>query len=623
MSQSPETAGARAGESSERIPFQTEIRQILDLVIHSLYTHREIFLRELVSNASDAIDKRRYEALTRHELAPRGDYAIAITPDKAARTLTVEDNGIGMSRDELVANIGTIARSGSKEFLAQLKEKGGASVPELIGQFGVGFYSAFMVADRVTVVTRRAGEDEGWRWESEGDGTYLIEPAEREECGTTITLHLKAIENDDADYAEEWRIREIVRKYSDYIEHPIKLGDEVLNSRKALWTRPAKEITKAEHDEFYRHLSRDWEAPAKVIHFNAEGLMEYVALLYIPSHAPFDLFLPERRHGIHLYVKRVFIMDDCKELMPEYLRFVKGLVDSADLPLNVSRETIQHSRPIGQMRSRLVKKVLDTLTEMKTKEPDDYAAFWKNFGKVLKEGIMSDDEHREKLRDLLLVETTADSEKLVSLAEYRARMPEDQPALYYLVGESRAALAGSPHLEALKARGYEVILLTDPIDEFAFDRITEFDGKPVKDAGKGDLELDETTKKAAEEGKERFKSLLEYLDDQLEDLIGEAQISTRLTESAACLVTREGAVAAHIEKLLRQNGQPLPSAKRVLEINPGHPLIERMQAMFDADRNDPRLADYAQLLYGQAALTEGVPLPDPAKFARLVADLMK
>ncbi len=607
----------------ERIAFQTEIRQVLDLVIHSLYTHREIFLRELVSNASDAIDKRRYEALTRHEVAPKGDYAITVTPNKEARTLEVEDNGIGMSRDELIANIGTIAKSGSKEFLATLKEKGGAAVPELIGQFGVGFYSAFMVSDKVTLVTRRAGEEESWKWESEGDGTFTLEPASREEAGTTITLHLKKLEDDDADYSEEWRLREIVRKYSDFIAYPIKLKDETLNSMKAIWSRPAKEITKAEHDEFYRHLSRDWDAPAKVIHFNAEGLMEYQALLYIPSHAPLELFQPDRKHGIHLYVKRVFIMDDCKELMPEYLRFVKGLVDSADLPLNVSRETIQHSRPIAQIRSRLVKKVLETLAEMKAKEFDDYVAVWKNFGKALKEGLMSDEENRDKVRDLLLFQTTADPEKLSSLADYAARMPSDQPAIYYIVGESRTVLAASPHLETLRAKGYEVILLTDPIDEFAFDRITEFEGKPVKDAGKGGLELDETAKKTVEEGREKFKSLLEYLDDQLEDLISESQVSTRLTSSAACLVAQEGAVAAHIEKLLKQNGQLVPPTKRVLEINPSHPLIQRMQAMFDADRNDPKLADYAALLYGQAALTEGVPLPDPAKFASLVADLMK
>ena len=641
----------------EKIEFQTEIRQILDLVIHSLYTHKEIFLRELISNASDAIDKLRFEALTHHDWAPKGGGKIRIETDAAANTLSVVDNGIGMNREELISNIGTIARSGSKEFLKAIADRQNAP-PELIGQFGVGFYSAFMVADRVTILTRRAGEEKACKWESAGDGTFTIEEGEKPETGTTITLHLKRSKIDDIvdsgeaesdrepDFTEEWKIREIVRKYSDFIQYPVTMmvqrdepamdaegkpvpgaamvkvvKEETLNSMKALWARPAKEITKEEYQEFFKHLAHDWQEPLSTIHFSAEGLLEYQALLFIPGHAPFDIFTPERHHGIKLYAKRVFIMDDCKELIPEYLRCVKGLVDSADISLNVSRETIQQNRQIVQIRKRLVRKVLDTLSEMKEKNREEYIKFWDEFARVLKEGFFTEDEHLETLKSLLLFETSADPEKYSSLSEYVSRMPAEQKEIYYLTGESRAALENSPHLEALKAKNYEVIFFTDPVDEFAVRSIGKFDEKPLKSAAKGDLDLGATEEKKPEESA-KYSSLIEFLTGRLKEQVREVRLSKRLKSSAVCLVMDESGMAAHVEKLMRQNNQAIPAQKRILELNPEHPLTEKLQKMFDENRGDPRLSDYADLLYGQAALTEGVPLPDPVKFANLVARIM-
>jgi len=636
--------------SAEKIEFQTEIKQILDLVIHSLYTHPEIFLRELISNASDAIDKRRYEALTNHDLTPAGGtYKIQVSADKEARTLTVSDNGIGMNREDVVSNIGTIARSGSKEFIKAIQGgKSGPGAPDLIGQFGVGFYSTFMVADTVSLLTRRAGDEKAWRWESSGDGTFTIEETEKPEAGTTITLKLKQRDEDQPDFTDEWKIREIIRKYSDFIIYPVTMmiqrdepakdaegnpitgadtvkiiKEETLNSMKALWTRAPRDITNEEYNDFYKHLAHDWEDPLRVIHFSAEGLLEYQALLYIPSRAQIEMFQPDRRHGIHLYAKRVFIMDDCKELMPEYLRFVKGLVDSADLSLNVSRETIQHSRQIAQIRKRLVTKTLDALSEMKEKEGDKYLKFWEAFGKILKEGFMQDSENTEKIKDLILFYTTGDPEKQFSFKDYVSRMPADQKHIYYLTGESRQ-IENSPHLEALKSRGYEVILLTDPIDELVISQIETYDEKPLKSAGKGDLDLEETpdSESKQKESKEKYNSLIEFLTAQLKDSVKEVRISPRLKSSAVCLVTEEHGLAAHIEKLLKQSNQPVPEQRRILELNPDHPLTAKMQEMFEANRSDPKLNDYAYLVYGQAALTEGVPLPDPNRYANLVADLM-
>lgn len=626
----------------EQIPFQTEIRQILDLVIHSLYTHKEIFLRELISNASDAIDKRRYEGLTNHALAlTEGQYKIHLSPDKEKRTLSISDNGIGMNHDELIANIGTIARSGSREFLKAIQGGAGApGAPELIGQFGVGFYSSFMVAETVTILTRKAGEEKAWRWESTGEGSFTIEETTKAEPGTTIVLALKSPESGDQDFTEEWVLREVVRKYSDFVTYPVTMmihrdepakdtegkliegggtvkivKEETLNSMKALWTRKPSEISEEEYTEFYKHLAHDWEPPLKTIHFSAEGLLEYQALLYIPSRAPLDLFFHERRQGVHLYAKRIFIMDECRELMPEYLRFVKGLVDCADLPLNVSRETIQNNRQIAQIRKRLVSKTLDALAELKEKDSEKYLTFWNAFGRVLKEGLMHDAENRDRIRDLILFQTTADPSKLSSFQDYRERMKPDQKEIWYLTGESRAAIENSPHIEQLKSRGIEVILFTEAIDEIAMPNVEEFDDKEIKSAAKGEIESVET--KTTE-----YASLVEFLSGKLKDQVKEVRLSPRLKSSAVCLVTEEHGLAAHVEKLLRQSNQPVPEQKRVLEINPEHPLTSKMQKMFEENRSDPTLDEYAQLLYGQAALTEGVPLPDPVKYANLIANLM-
>lgn len=626
---------------TDKFEFQTEIKQLLDLMIHSLYQNRDIFLRELISNASDALDKARFESLTNKELQPSGgEFRIWIEPDKEKKTLTISDNGIGMNHDDLVANLGTIARSGTKEFIRKLnEEKDKAATLELIGQFGVGFYSSFIVSRKVSVLTRRAGDEKAWRWESEGDGSYTIDEAVRPDFGTSITLQLKDPDEDEADYTEDWKLKEIVKRYSDFISYPIRMNvestetgsdgnqrhftkEETLNAMKTLWSRAPDGISKEEHAEFYKHIAHDWTEPLKAIHFSAEGLMEYTALLYIPSQAPFDLFMPERRAGIQLFAKRVLIMDECDDLLPDYLRFVKGVVDSADITLNISRETIQQNRQLMLIRKRLVKKVLDTLKEMLEKERDEYLKFWSAFGRVLKEGIATDHENLDRLKELLIFQSTHDAEGWHSLAEYCDRMKPDQDTIYFLTGEDRRSVENSPHLEGLKEKGFEVIFFTDPIDEMVIHHVEKYGEKSLKSVGKGDLGSTMGSKEKLEKDKEHFSSLVEYLQDKLKDVVKEVRISTRLTSSPVCLVTDEHGMAAHLEKLLKQSNQPVPPNKRILEINPNHPLIARMQAMFDKNRSDENLVEYTQLLYGQAAIREGVPLTDSARYAGLVTKLM-
>ena len=613
----------------ERHEFQTEVRELLDLMIHSLYSHKDIFLRELVSNASDALDKVRFESVSRPELTPMGELAITLEVDADARTLAVHDNGIGMSRDEVVQNLGTIARSGTREFLKALRDAQSANAPEMIGQFGVGFYSSFMVADRITVITRRAGTEEATRWESTGDGGYTLEAAERSGAGTTVTLHLKPVDEDDGlkDYTKEPVLRDIIKRYSDFVSYPIRLKAEMLNSMKAIWARGKDEVTEEEHREFYKHISHDWNDPLEHISVHMEGGFEARALLYFPSKAPFDLHHRDGGHrGLSLYVKRVFIMDDWRDLLPAYLRFVRGVVSSDDLSLNVSREILQKDRQAQAIRKYLVRRLLAALKEMKEQRPEKYQTFWTEFGDVMKEGLVGFDEGHDKLLELVLAPST-DGPTPTSLGDAVKRMKEGQPALYYVTAPTRETAERSPHLEAFRARGYEVLFFLDPIDELWLRLPREFEGKKLVSVAKGavDLGTEEEKKQeetAREESSERFKDLLLGLRAALQDDIRDVRLSGRLTSSPACLVGETGDLSPHLEELLRRSGQEVPKVKRVLELNPSHPLVEHLQAFHAAHPADERFKRYAELLHGQAILAEGGTLPDPAAFSQRLAELL-
>jgi len=623
--------------------FQTEVNQLLDLVIHSLYSNRDIFLRELISNSSDAIDKVRFEAQSDESiLEGNSDWKIKLIPDKEAGTLTIRDNGIGMTMAEVEENIGTIAKSGTKSFVQTMKAAAAADQPELIGQFGVGFYASFMVADKVVLTTRRAGDPaHGTRWESTGDGTYTIEDCFKETRGTEIVLHLK---EEFKEYLDEWKIRSIVKKYSDFIQYPIcmditrteipkgvdgkeiegagtieKSEEQVLNSMKAIWARPKSEVTEEEYKEFYKHISHDFEDPFRTIHFAAEGTSEFKALLYLPAKKPFDLFLAERKRGVQLYVKRVFITEKCDALLPDYLRFVRGVVDSADLPLNVSREILQEDVQLKRIQKSLVSKVLATLTEIKEKEFDDYLKFWTEFGPVLKEGLHFDYANREKLQELLLFQSTkTEPGKYVSLKEYVERMPETQKEIYYITGEERASLEQSPLLEAFRAKGFEVLFMTDPVDEWVVQSLHEYKDKKLKAVDRGDVDLDseeekKEKEKKQEEAKKEFGTLLELIKNRLDSKIKEVRFSNRLTDSACCLVADDYGMNANMERIMKAMNQAVPESKRVLELNPDHPIVRVMGEMYKANANDERLLDYVDLLYDQALLTEGSPIKDPLK----------
>jgi len=615
-------------DQPERHEFRAEVRELLDLMIHSLYSHKDIFLRELISNASDALDKVRFEALSRPELA-QGELTIALEVDAAARTLAVHDNGVGMGRTELVENLGTIARSGTREFLRAIREAKAAAAPELIGQFGVGFYASFMVADRITVVTRRAGTEEATRWESTGDGSYTLGAAERPAAGTTVTLHLKPRDEEDGlnDYAQAEVLKDIVRRYSDFVTYPIRLLGETLNSMKAIWARDRDAVAEDEHREFYKHVSHDWNDPLEHLSVHMEGSFEARALLYIPSKAPFDLHdRTGGQRGLSLYVKRVFIMDDWRELLPPHLRFVRGVVASDDLPLNVSREILQKNRQIQGIRKHLVRRLLAALKEMKEQRTERYHTFWAEFGAVLKEGLLGLEEEPDRLLELVLAASTA-GPALTSLGEYVGRMQSGQPAIYYLTAASREAAERSPHLEAVRARGYEVLFFLDPIDELWLRMGREFEGKPLTSVSQGGVDLgpgEDATKEGSvpEEVGERFKDLLLALRAALQDEVKDVRLSERLTSSPACLVGEPGDLSAHIEDLLRRSGRDVPPAKRVLEVNPSHPLLIRLQAFHAAHPVDERLRRYAELLHGQAILAEGGTLPDPAAFSRRLAELL-
>jgi molecular chaperone HtpG len=601
-----------------RHDFQAEVRQLLDLMIHSLYSHKDIFLRELISNASDALDKLRFEAITRPELQPAGEPEIRLEADAGARTLSVRDNGIGMTRDEVVQNIGTIARSGTREFLGAARGQKGQMPPELIGQFGVGFYSSFMVADRITLVTRKAGEERATRWESTGDGYDLAE-AERDTPGTTVTLHLKPKDEEDGlrDYTDPHVLRDIVKRYSDFVAYPVGLEGETLNSMRAIWARPRDEVTEEQYHEFYKHLTHDWNDPLEHVLVHVEGTVEARALLYIPPKAPMDLFVRDGRRGVQLYVKRVFIMDDWEALLPPWLRFVRGVVASDDLSLNVSREILQKDRQIQAIRKHLTRRLLGALKEMKEQRAGKYRTFWTEFGAVLKEALIGFDEHQDRVLDLVLAPST--SGELTSLADYVGRMKEGQDAIYYMTAATRTAAERSPHLEAFRARGDEVLFFTDTVDELWLRIGREFRGKKLMSVAAG-----VTPSPGAEDSPaaDELRGLLDKLRALLQDHVKDVRLSTRLSESPACLVGDAGDISPHLRELFERAGHEPPVTKRTLELNPSHAIITRLRDMHAADKNDPRLALYADLLYGQALLAEGGVLPDPAGFSRRLAELM-
>jgi molecular chaperone HtpG len=640
----------------ERHEFQAEVKQLLDLMIHSLYSNKDIFLRELVSNSSDALDRLRFESLTRPELLGEKELEIRLEPDSKSCVLAVHDNGIGMSREEVIENIGTIARSGTMEFIKLTKNRKEQGLPpDLIGQFGVGFYSTFMVAEKIILVTRKAGEEKATRWESLGEGGYQLEEAERAEAGTSVYVHLKSEDLEDGikDFTAEWTLRSIISKYSNFVSYPIRIKverkeierdengkpkegakektvikDETLNSMKAIWTRPKQEVSEEEYQEFYKHISHDWNKPLEVITARMEGNVEAQALLFIPSQVPSHLlFRGTGHHGIHLYVKRIFIMDDCKELMPDYLRFVQGVVDSESLSLNVSREILQQDRQIKAIRNYLVKKVLDTLKDLQENQSEKYLTFWNAFGGILKQGLLDWQENKERLLPLVLAQSSHHESNLTSLKDYLTRMKEGQEAIYYMTGPSRETVAQSPHLEAFREKGYEVLYLTDPVDELWVQSVTEFEGKKILSAGKGEVDLgsDEEKKKADEERKEQetaWKGLMDCLKSHLEEEIKEVRLSSRLTASPVCLVGEAHDLSPQMELLMKQMGQPIPKTKRILELNSKHPLMNKLQSVYDSDSKSEQLKDYAWLLYGQALLAEGSPLPDPARYGKLVAELM-
>ena len=622
---------AKKENASEKLVFQAEVKQLLHLMIHSLYSNKEIVIRELISNASDAADKLRFEALKDANLYEKdSELKIRLSFDKKKRTLTISDNGIGMSRDEVISNIGTIARSGTKEFLNNLTGDQ-AKDANLIGQFGVGFYSSFIIADKVTVITRRAGTSEGIQWESQGEGEYTISEVEKDARGTDIILHLK---KDEDEFLSDWTLKSIIKKYSDHITLPIVMKksewkdgeevptdeDETVNAASALWARNKNEIKEEEYNEFYKNLSYDQEPPLTYSHNRIEGKQEYISLLYIPTKAPFDLFDRERHHGVKLYVKRIFIMEASEKLMPNYLRFIKGVIDSADLPLNVSREILQDSKEVEAIRAGSTKKVLDLLEDMSEKKPDDYKKFWKEFGVVMKEGHSEDFQNREKLSKLFRFNSTHEETdaQVVSLKDYVARMKDGQEAIYYITADSYEAAKHSPHLEIFKKKGIEVLLLSDRVDEWLLSTFNEFEGKKLQSIAKGDLDLgkleDEKEKEEKKKIEKDAKSLVEKIQKALGDKVKEVKVTHRLTDSPACLVAGEHDLSGNLERLLKAAGQKTPDTKPILEINPTHKLIQKLENTSDS----ARFNDFAEVIFDQALISEGGQLKDPVAFVKKI-----
>jgi molecular chaperone HtpG len=620
--------------SKETLAFQTEVKQLLQLMIHSLYSNKEIFLRELISNASDAADKLRFEAVTRPELlGDDADLKVRVTIDREARTLTIADNGIGMSREEVIANVGTIARSGTREFFQRLTGDQ-AKDAHLIGQFGVGFYSAFIVADRVTLITRRAGlgAEDAVRWESEGTGEFTLEAVEKASRGTEVILHLKEGEDD---FLDDWRVKSVIRKYSDHIQIPVLMkgegegaSEEAVNRASALWTRPRNDITAEQYEEFYKHVAHDWEKPLAWAHARVEGKQEYTQLLYIPGRAPFDLFDRDRKHGVKLYVRRVFIMEDAEQLLPRYLRFVKGVVDSNDLPLNVSREILQQSRDVDAIRAGCTKKVLSLLEDLagssEAADQEKFATFWKNFGRVFKEGLAEDTTNRERIAKLCrFVSTRSEADNQdTGFADYVTRMKQGQDKIYYVTADSLVAARNSPHLEVFRKKGVEVLLFTEPVDEWWLGMLEEFEGKKLVSVAKGDLDLgalaDEAEKQAHAAVADELKPLVDKIQAALGEQVKAVRVTHRLTESPACLVVDENELSGNLERLLKAAGQKTDRTAPILEINPGHPLIGRLKA----EGEETRFGDWSQLLFDQALLAEGGQLEDPAGFVKRLNALM-
>ncbi len=626
---------ANNSAAPEKMAFQAEVKQLLQLMIHSLYSNKEIVLRELISNASDAADKLRFEALADGALyEDDSELKIRVAFDKEARTVSISDNGIGMSRDEVIANIGTIAKSGTKEFFNALTGDQ-AKDANLIGQFGVGFYSSFIIADKVTLITRRAGATDAVRWQSSGEGDYTLEAAEKAARGTEIILHLRDGEDE---FLSDWKLKTIIRKYSDHITLPIVMkksewkegaevatdDDETVNRASALWARNKNDISEDEYKEFYKHVSHDFEAPLAWSHSRVEGNQEYISLLYIPTKAPFDLYDRERRHGIKLYVKRVFIMEDAEKLMPQYLRFVRGVIDSADLPLNVSREILQSSRDVDAIKAGSTKKILSLLEDLAENKTEDYAAFYKEFGRVLKEGVGEDFANKDKIATLLrFASTHADTDaQVVSLKDYIARMQPEQEVIYYITADSFAAAQHSPHLEIFRKKGIEVLLMSDRVDEWLLGSLTDFEGKKLQSIAKGDLDLgkleSDTEKEIHKKIEDEAKSLLERIKKTLGDQVKDVRVTHRLTDSPACLISDAEDLSGNLARMLKAAGQNTPETKPILEINPTHKLVKRLEA----ETSEAVFSDLSLVLFDQALLAEGGVLNDPASFVKRINSLI-
>ena len=622
-------------QNIEKHEFQSEAKQVLELMINSVYSNPDIFLRELISNASDALDKLRIESLSNTDLSDLvKDGEIRIEADKDSKTLTVSDNGIGMEREDLVSYLGTIARSGTKEFVKAMQEAASSKNGDLIGQFGVGFYSSFIAADKVTVETKKAGSDKSWIWESEGDGTYTISEGSRESNGTTITLHIKEMDKDNEaskDYLSEWTLRGIIKQYSDFVTYPIYLEDkskekkedvkdEPVNSMKALWTRPENEVSEDEYREFYRHLTHDWEDPMDRISYKAEGSSEFRALLYIPSRPPVDLFFQEGKHGVQLYIRRVFIMSDCRELIPEYLRFIKGVVDSEDLSLNISREILQQDRQTAMIKSSITRKVLDALKKMKADRSDEYKKFWQIFGMVLKEGIISDTKNREQIMKLCLLDSSK-GEK-TTLEEYVSRMADGQKNIYYITGGPVKNLEISPKIEGLKKKNIEVLLLGDAVDEIWVNHARKFNEYDFVSVSQEDIALPEGSEFENAEGKEELEKtgFISKLKESLANIVEDVKISTRLVDSPACFVQKGEPISPQMRNFFRSMGQDVPEEKKVLEVNPSHPLIKKIAS--ETEKGNADVAEWANVLMGLAAICEGEPVEDGKKFTRLITKLL-
>ena len=619
--------------------FKAEIKEMLDLVVNSHYSKKEIFLRELVSNASDAIDRAKYQGLTSPELvADNPEWKIQIVADRDSKTLMISDNGSGMNADDLEKNLGVIASSGTKAFRAALKEKGGANLPELIGQFGVGFYAAFMVADKVRVVSKKRGETAAYQWESDGSGSYTIEDGRRDECGTSVMLHLRA---EFEEYLDKWRIEELVRDYSDFIAYPIYFqqlpapkddkekaraeedAKKPLNSMVALWKRAKKDIKPEEYNEFYKHLTRDFQEPLETIHFSGEGAVEFKALLFLPKQAGMDIYMPNTKRGLSLYVRNVFIGDDFEMLLPEYLRFAKGVVDSADLPLNMSREMLQDDAVIRKIKQAVTSKILSTLQEMKDKKADDYKKFYETFGRVLKEGVRSDYANADRIKKLLLYYSAKSAEGVrISFEDYVKAMPAEQKDIYFLTAERLEDARHSPQIENAVKHGCDVLFFVDPVDEWLVDDLREFEGKKLVDIAKGDVSFgSEKERQEAKEANEKasadLKPFLDAVKEQLKDNVADVRVSTRLADSPCCLVAGANALSASMERMLRAMNQDVPHEKRTLEINATHPLVAKMKGL-----SGDELKDAVELLYDQALIAEGSAIPDPARFTKLLTQLM-